>query len=155
MRSSEITTGRTWLLVIEHGEEFFGTLAKFCAEKEIRAGYIPGFVGGFRSARLVGTCRPLQDPEAPLWDEITVESLEVLGGGTLAWDPEQDRVAPHIHVTAGLKANAAEGRTSHLLAAEAQFIVEVPIVEITAPAVTRRREPELYGVPLLHFGAPS
>ncbi|MFF4450182.1 PPC domain-containing DNA-binding protein [Streptomyces sp. NPDC001502] len=103
MRSTRIDTGRTFMLALDHGEDFFTSLTAFCSEQGIRAGFIPSFVGGFSSARLVGSCKPLANPEAPLWEEITVETLEALGGGTLAWDTEQDCLAPHIHVAAGLK----------------------------------------------------
>lgn len=65
MRSTEITTGRSFVLALDHGEDFFAGLAQFCAERNIRSGFIPSFVGGFSSARLVGTCKPMENPEAP------------------------------------------------------------------------------------------
>ncbi|GAA1237047.1 PPC domain-containing DNA-binding protein [Streptomyces rhizosphaericus] len=156
MRYAQIRTGRQYVLALEHEEDLLNGLARFCADHDIRAAYIPTFVGGLRTARLVGTCEPLSDPEAPLWEEITVESLEALGGGTLAWDVEKDRLAPHIHVAAGIKGKSAEGRVSHLLGAKVQFICEIPIVEVIGdaegPALTRRRNPDLFDVPLLSFG---
>ncbi|MEV7465342.1 PPC domain-containing DNA-binding protein [Streptomyces kronopolitis] len=151
MRSTKITRGREFVLAIDHGEDFFDALEKFCTENEVRSGYIPTFVGGFRRARLVGTCGAMDNPEAPLWDAVEVQTLEVIGGGTLAWDTERDRLAPHIHVSAGLKEASADGRTSHLLAAEVQFITELLVVEIAAPALTRPRLGSLYDVPLLTF----
>ncbi|MER5356347.1 PPC domain-containing DNA-binding protein [Kitasatospora sp. NPDC002551] len=151
MRTTEITIGRKFAVALDHGEDFFEALAVFCRETGIRAGYVT-FIGGFSHARLVGTCEPLKHPERPLWEEIEVKTLEVLGNGTLAWDTENDRVAPHIHVTAGLKADAADGRTSHLLGATVQFVTELVIEEWTSPAVTRPRNPDLYDVPLLTFG---
>ncbi|MGD1220576.1 PPC domain-containing DNA-binding protein [Streptomyces krungchingensis] len=156
MRFAQVRTGRQFILALDHGEDLLEGLTRFCADQDIRAGYIPTFVGGLRSARLVGSCKPLADPEAPLWEEITVETLEALGGGTLAWDPEEDRLAPHIHVAAGLKAQSAEGRVSHLLGGLVQFICEIPIVEVVddsdGPVLTRRRNADLYDVPLLGFG---
>lgn len=152
MRATQITKGREFAVAIDHGEEFFPALKKFCAEYGIKSGYIPTFIGGFRSARLVGTCEPLKNPDAPLWDEVEVHTLEALGSGTLAWDTANDRLAPHIHVSAGVKAQAADGRTSHLLGATVQFIAELIVVEITAPAMTRPRIADLYDVPLLTFG---
>ncbi|MFI6113298.1 PPC domain-containing DNA-binding protein [Kitasatospora sp. NPDC051164] len=156
MRYAQVHTGRQFMLALDHGEDFLEGLTQFCADRGIRAGYIPTFVGGLRSARLVGSCEPLADPEAPLWDEITVETLEALGGGTLAWDTEKDCLAPHIHVAAGIKGKSAEGRVSHLLGAKVQFICEIPIIEVTnaaeGPALTRQRSAELYDVPLLGFG---
>ncbi|MEU3296718.1 DUF296 domain-containing protein [Streptomyces longwoodensis] len=156
MRFAQVRTGRQFVLALDHGEDFLTGLTQFCADQDIQAGYIPTFVGGFRAARLVGSCEPLDDPEAPLWEETTVETLEALGGGTLAWDPDKDCLAPHIHVAAGLKARSAEGRVSHLLGATVQFICEIPIVEIVGdgdgPALTRRPNLALYDVPLLGFG---
>ncbi|MFF4531595.1 PPC domain-containing DNA-binding protein [Streptomyces sp. NPDC001407] len=151
MRARSIIWGRSFVLILDHGEDFFTALGDFCREHEIRSAHIPTFIGGFRTAQLVGSCQPLADPEAPVWDEVTFESLEVLGGGTLAWDVETDRLAPHIHVAAGLKADSASGRTSHLLGATVQFVNELVVQEILAPGLIRRRAPDLYDVPLLGF----
>ncbi|MYZ37900.1 MULTISPECIES: PPC domain-containing DNA-binding protein [unclassified Streptomyces] len=157
MRYAQVRTGRQFVLALDHGEDLLDGLTQFCADQGIQAGYIPTFVGGLRSARLVGSCEPLATPEAPLWEEITIETLEALGGGTLAWDTETGCLAPHIHVAAGIKGKSAEGRVSHLLGATVQFICEIPIVEVTnipkGPALTRRRSADLYDVPLLGFGA--
>ncbi|MEV6536929.1 DUF296 domain-containing protein [Streptomyces sp. NPDC051639] len=159
MRFAQVRSGRQFVLALDHGEDLLEGLTQFCEDQGIRAGYIPTFVGGFRSARLVGSCESLADPEAPLWEEITVETLEALGGGTLAWDLENDCLAPHIHVAAGIKGASADGRVSHLLGAKVQFICEIPIVEVVGdaagPALTRRRDPKLYDVPLLGFGTGS
>ncbi|MGA5442426.1 PPC domain-containing DNA-binding protein [Streptomyces griseoincarnatus] len=158
MRTKEITVGRQIMVVLEHGEDFYSGLAEACAKHEIRSGYIPSFVGGFRTARLVGDCRPLENPDAPLWEEVEVEHLEALGGGTLAWNTEENQLAPHIHVAAGIKDASAEGRVSHLLGATVQFICEIPVVEAIrtteGPALTRSRDPLLFGgeVPILGFG---
>ncbi|MYT82369.1 Predicted DNA-binding protein with PD1-like DNA-binding motif [Streptomyces sp. MnatMP-M77] len=157
MRFAQVQPGRHFVLALDHGEDFFGGLAKFCAAQDIRSGIIPTFVGGFSSARLVGSCEPLADPAEPLWDDITIETLEALGGGTLAWDAGNDRLAPHIHVAAGIKGEAADGRVSHLLGATVQFISEIPIIELvndaSGPALTRRPDSSLYNVPLLGFNS--
>jgi len=47
---------------------------------------------------------------------------------------------------------AADGYTSHLLDARVQFLVEMILVEVTAPAMTRPADPALYDVPRLSFG---
>jgi predicted DNA-binding protein with PD1-like motif len=151
MRTTQITRGREFIFAIDHGEDFFTSLEKLCAAHEIRSGYIPTFLGGFRSARLVGACRPLENPEAPIWDPIELETLEAQGSGTLAWDPEKDCLAPHLHVSVGLRAGSAHGRTSHLLAAQVQFTAELVVVEIDSPSLTRPRIPSLFNVPLLTF----
>ncbi|GAB2824228.1 PPC domain-containing DNA-binding protein [Streptomyces daliensis] len=154
MRSIQTTVGRSFLVALDDGEDFMTGLTAFCAEREVRSGSL-SFIGGFRSARLVGSCTPLKNPEAPLWDEVSVEYLEVFGGGTLAWDTEENVLAPHIHVAAGIKGASADGRVSHLLEAAVQFICEITVVEFTGgggePPLTRHRAPELYNVPLLGF----
>ncbi|GHB28811.1 hypothetical protein GCM10010306_021480 [Streptomyces umbrinus] len=150
MRATPITTGRKYVLVLDHGDDFFPSLEKFCRDNEIRSGHIPTLIGGFRSAEIVGTSKPLENPETPLWAAVTVHNLEVIGSGTLAWDPETDRLAPHIHVTTGLKASSAEARTSHLVSAQVQFITELVVEEFTGPALTRSRDLSL-NVPLLRF----
>jgi len=50
-----------------------------------------------------------------------------------------------------LKALSAYGHTSHLLAGTVQFLVEMIIVEVLHPNMSRPRNPELYDVPLLQF----
>ncbi|MEU2516591.1 hypothetical protein [Streptomyces syringium] len=57
-----------------------------------------------------------------------------------------------IHVSAGLKAASADGRTSRLRAAAVQFITELVIVEAASPPLLRVRQANLYDVPLLRFG---
>ena len=47
---------------------------------------------------------------------------------------------------------AADGYTSHLLDARVQFLVEMILVEVTAPAMTRPADPALNDVPRLSFG---
>lgn len=156
MRATEITAGRKFMIAIGHGEDFFEALEKFCAEHGVRAGHIPTFIGGFSSIRLVGCAGPMEHPERPLWEEVELKRpLEVFGSGTLAWNEEENCLAPHIHVSVGIKEEAAEGRTSHLLGGIVQFIGELVVEEITTPEVTRRAAPDLYGVPLLTFGGPG
>jgi predicted DNA-binding protein with PD1-like motif len=153
LRATEITTGRRFMVAIDHGEDFFAALEKFCTEHDFRAGHIPTFLGGFSSIRLVGCSGPMDHPEQPLWEEVVVDQpLEVFGHGTLAWNEEDDCIAPHIHVSAGIKEASADGRTSHLLGGTVQFIGELVIEEITSPRITRRPASDLYGVPLLTFG---
>ncbi|MFF7977501.1 PCC domain-containing protein [Streptomyces sp. NPDC007905] len=64
MRATQFRRGRKFVFAMDHGEGFFTTLEKLCAEHEIRSGYIPTFIGGFRRARLVGTCGAMDNPEA-------------------------------------------------------------------------------------------
>lgn len=61
-------------------------------------------------------------------------------------------ILPHIHVSARLKAQSADGRTSHLLSVKVQFLSVLLIVEVTSPTMTSPRNPDLCDVPLLTFG---
>lgn len=80
-------------------------------------------------------------------------NVEALGGGTIAYDDAHDRIAPHIHVSVGLKEHSATGYTSHLLAATIQFLTEMMlIIEVVAPVMRRIPEANLYDVPLLRIG---
>jgi hypothetical protein len=67
-------------------------------------------------------------------------------------DPKRDEIVPHIHTTLGEKARSATGHTSHLLGARVQFLVEMLVVEVLSPTMTRPVNPDLYNVPLLTFG---
>ena len=152
MRAHELTPGRTFGVNFEHGEDFFETLTKFCREHEIRQGYIPMFIAGFAEVEIVGTCEKLADPQAPVWSRVHLENVEALGCGTIA-DDESGDILPHIHTSVGLKAASATGHTSHLLSARVQFLVEMFVVEVKSPGITRPRNADLYDVPLLTFGA--
>lgn len=152
MRHAQLTEGRRFAIALDDGEDFFPTLTDFCAEQGIRQAWIPNFIGGFREVRLVGACGPLSDPEAPVWDAVTATYVEALGGGTLAWDEEQERLAPHIHLAVGLKADQALGRTSHLLGGVVQFINELLLIEVLSPQMLRPR-PGRHAVPTLTFAS--
>ena len=110
------------------------------------------FVAAFGEADIVGACDKLDDPQAPVWSRTHLTNAEALGCGTIAYDELAGRILPHVHVTLGLKERAADGYTSHLLEARVQFLVEMILVEVTAPAMTRPADPSLYDVPRLIFG---
>lgn len=152
MRSHEMTIGRTIGVTFDHGEDFFTALAEACRTNNVRQGYIPMFIAGFAEARIVGACDKLDDPAAPVWSAVHLSNAEALGGGTIAYDPENGKILPHIHVSVGLKERSATGHTSHLLDATIQFLTEMIIVEVTSPDMLRLPRAELYQVPLLQFG---
>lgn len=149
MRSHELTTGRTFGITFAHGEDFLSTLGDFCRDNGVRQGYIPMFLAGFAEAEVVGTCERLQDPRAPVWSKVHLTNVEALGCGTIA--AAEGEIEPHVHAALGLKERSATGYASHLLSARVQFLTEMFVVEVLAPAMTRRPDPELYDVPLLTF----
>jgi predicted DNA-binding protein with PD1-like motif len=154
LRAAELTMGRTFVVNFDHGDDFYTALAEFCAEHDVRQGFIPMFIAGMRDVQLVGTCKKLEDPDAPVWSSVDLENVEAIGAGTLAYDEESNTVLPHIHVSVGLKAHSATAHTSHLLGAKIQFLTEMYLVEVSAPSFTRTRQPTMYDVPLLTFGIP-
>ena len=50
-----------------------------------------------------------------------------------------------------MKERAAQANTSHLLCAKVQFLTEMLVVEVLGPEMTRLKDKNLYGVPLLNF----
>jgi predicted DNA-binding protein with PD1-like motif len=151
MHSHELTTGRTFGVTFTHGEDFFSSLTEFCRDRGVRQGYIPYFLAGFSATKLVGTCEQLENPQAPVWSHVHLTNVEAQGGGTIAYDPDQDQIKPHIHVSVGLKERSAVAYTSHLIEAKIQFLTELIIVEVVTPQMRRLTEPTLYDVPLLTY----
>ncbi|MBX7267544.1 DUF296 domain-containing protein [Micromonospora sp. Llam7] len=151
MRSQEVVLSRTFAVAFDHGEDFFVALEEFCRTNGVRQGFVPVFIAGFAEVEIVGTCGKLEDPQAPVWSAVHLTNVEALGGGTIAYDETENRIQPHIHVSVGLKEHSATGHTSHLLSAKVQFLTEMLIVEASAPAMSRERNPALYDVPLLRF----
>ncbi|ONI79108.1 DUF296 domain-containing protein [Kribbella sp. ALI-6-A] len=151
MHAAELTRGRTFAVRFDHGEDFFSSLAGFCRQHDVRQGFVPMFIAGLREVELVATCEKVTDREAPVWSSVHLESVEALGGGTLAYDRETHQVLPHIHVAVGLKHQSASAHTSHLLGAKVQFLTEMHLVEIAGPPMSRVRLADLYDVPQLSF----
>ena len=151
MRASELKAGRTFAVMFDHGDDFMPSLATFCQDNNVRQGYIPMFLAGFAEAEIVGTCEKLEDPKAPVWTKVHVTNVEAMGCGTITPD-DSGGILPHIHASVGLKERSATAHTSHLLSAQVQFLTEMIIVEVNAPEMTRRRNRDLYDVPLLRFG---
>jgi predicted DNA-binding protein with PD1-like motif len=152
MRSHLLEIGRTFGITMDHGDDFFTALADFCRANDVTQGYIPAFIAGFATVKIVGTCEKLEDPAAPVWSHVYLENVEAHGAGTVAFNAEKDRIEPHIHVSVGLKAHSALGHTSHLLDAQVLFLTEMIFVEVAAPTMRRRRDPHLFDVPLLTYG---
>ncbi|MEU1812752.1 PPC domain-containing DNA-binding protein [Micromonospora aurantiaca (nom. illeg.)] len=152
MRSHNLTPGRMIGVVFDHGDDFFTALAEACHAHDIKQGYIPMFIAGLSTAKIVGTCQRLDNPNAPVWTHVDFVNVEALGGGTIAWDDTNQKILPHIHLTAGLKEYRATAHTSHLLDATVQFLTEMLIIEIRSPVMRRLPKTDLYDVPQLHLG---
>ncbi|ADL47626.1 PPC domain-containing DNA-binding protein [Micromonospora aurantiaca (nom. illeg.)] len=151
MRSHNLTPGRMISVVFDHSDDFFTALAEACRAHDIKQGYIPMFIAGLSTAKIVGTCQRLDNPNAPVWTHVDLTNVEALGGGTIAWDDTNQKILPHIHITAGLKEYSATAHTSHLLDATVQFLTEMLIIEVVSPARRRLPNSTLYDVPQLHL----
>ena len=71
-RGHDLTIGRTMGIAFDHGEDFLTGLTQFCAEHDIRQGYIPMFIAGLSQVDIVGTCDALDTPDAPVWTKVHV-----------------------------------------------------------------------------------
>ncbi|MFG3702277.1 PPC domain-containing DNA-binding protein [Micromonospora sp. NPDC047620] len=151
MRSHDLTPGRMIGVVFDHGDDFFTALADACRTHNIKQGYIPMFIAGLSTAKIVGTCQRLDNPDAPVWTHVDLTNVEALGGGTIAWDNTNQKILPHIHITAGLKEHSATAHTSHLLDATVQFLTEMLIIEVASPTMRRLPNSTLYDVPQLQL----
>jgi predicted DNA-binding protein with PD1-like motif len=155
MHSRPLTLGRTFGVVFDHGDDFLPTLLRFCEENDVRQAYLPGFLGAFGSAGLIGACEPPADPEAPIWTRKQLEHVEAIGSGTVAVNPATGELAPHVHVATGMRYNNATGHTSHLLDATVQFVIELLVIEVTEPTILRVPHPDLYDIPVLKLDSDS
>jgi predicted DNA-binding protein with PD1-like motif len=150
--TTEITTGRRFLLVLQPGDDVLGSLAAACAERGIEQAYLPVFLGAFTRVSLIGTCSPIADHDAPLPDSVHLEGVEGTGSGTIAWDRATGSVTPHVHVAVGVKAYSANGYAGHLLSATVHYVVEIVLEEVLAPRLTRVPDPAASGLANLSFG---
>jgi predicted DNA-binding protein with PD1-like motif len=151
MRSEELNLGRTFQLVFDHGDDLLPVLKDFCLEEGVRQAYIPMFVGGLAVTDIVGTCNPVDNVDAPVWDVTRLHNVEAFGGGTVVYDIDTDMLREHIHVTVGRKHQGAVGYTSHLKQATVQFTIEMTLVEVLAPRMTRVSASYMPDVPLLSW----
>lgn len=151
MKSAMLKVGRTFSVTFEHGKDFFSELREFCAENDVKQGYIPFFIAGMSEVELVGTCEKIEDKHAPIWSKVYLENVEALGAGTLAFDEETGQISPHIHVSIGQKTDSALARMSHLLNAKVLFLTEMVVVEVIEPHFQHIQNPSLYNVGLLSF----
>src|SRR2546430_13111248 len=125
MHSRPLTLGRTFGVVFDDGDDFLPTLVRFCAQNGVSQAYLPGFLGAFRHAAVIGACDPPEDPMAPIWTRKELEYVEAIGSGSIAVNPATGQLPPHVHVPLRMPVNEATGYTSHLLDATVQFVIEL------------------------------
>lgn len=135
---------RTFVVVLEPGEEAFSTLSRFAEENAITAASLTA-IGAFSSAK-VGWF----DFEARRYEPIVVdaqcEALSLIGDVAI---DDGGKASLHIHAVVGLRDGSTRG--GHLLEATVRPTLEVTLVE--TPAHLRRRRRREMGVALIDLDA--
>jgi uncharacterized protein len=147
MKSKLVAEGageRTFVLVLDPGEEAFATISKFATQQGLSAASLTA-LGAFSGAT-VGWF----DLAQKTYRKIPVEQqCEVLSGiGDIALNDE-GKPSLHMHVVLGLSDGSTRG--GHLLAGSVQPTLEVTLVE--APTHLRRKQRPELGLALIDLGA--
>ncbi|MCX6502848.1 MAG: DNA-binding protein [Microbacterium sp.] len=148
MRSAALTTGRRFLVVLDPGEDLLETVSSWAVAHGVTSATIDMFFGAFRRVGLIAADGPIEDPEAPLPASVDVTYLEGVGAGSISTVDGIPRA--HLHVAAGVKAEAGAAYAGHVLYAETHYTVELVVQEILAPTFAPRLSPE-FGIPCMHF----
>ncbi|MGH7032040.1 MAG: PPC domain-containing DNA-binding protein, partial [Stellaceae bacterium] len=135
---------RTFVLILDPGDEAFTTIARFAASEGLSAASLTA-LGAFSGAT-VGWC----DRAAKSSRKISVgQQCEVLSAiGDIALG-DDGTPSVHIHVVLGLADGSTRG--GHLISGVAQPTLEVIVVE-TPAHLRRKRRPEL-GLALIDLAA--
>jgi uncharacterized protein len=135
---------RTFVLILDPGEEAFATITKFAREQELGAASLTA-LGAFSRAT-VGWFDLGQKAYREIPVEQQCEVLSVLGDIALN---DQGKPSLHMHVVLGLSDGSTRG--GHLLAGIVQPTLEVTLVE--APAHLRRKQRADLGLALIDLSA--
>jgi uncharacterized protein len=135
---------RTFVLILDPGDEAFTTISKFAEEERLSAASLTA-LGAFSNAT-VGWF----DLAARTYRMIPVDQqCEVLSAlGDVALD-DKGKPSLHMHVVLGLSDGTTRG--GHLLTGTVQPTLEVTLVE--APAHLRRRQRPELGLALIDLSA--
>jgi predicted DNA-binding protein with PD1-like motif len=135
---------RTYVLVLDPGEEVFRTIAAFAGEERLSAASLAA-LGAFAEAT-VGWF----DPEAKSYRKIPIaqqcEVLSALGDVALGDDGEPSL---HMHVVLGFSDGSTRG--GHLLEGMVRPTLEVTLTE--TPAHLRRKQRPQLGLALIDLSA--
>jgi len=132
--------GRTFVLILDQGEEAFGAITAFANEKAIKAASVAA-IGAFESAK-VGWF----DLAAKRYNPISVdEQCEVLSLlGDIA-QGDDGKASLHLHAVLGLRDGSVRG--GHFLDGKVRPTLEVTIIG-TASGLRRKRRADL-GIALI------
>lgn len=150
MRSTEVTVGRRFFVVLEPGDDILLAIADACALHGVRQAVVPVFIGAFSSVTLIGTREPVPDPDVPMPQKTTVEWSEGIGTATVFPD-ETGVPIVHLHIAIGDKRDAALGYSGHVLTAVTHYTVELLIEELTDAELVRRPDAASHGLTTVRF----
>lgn len=138
--AAEEGSERTFVLVLDEGEEAFKTITAFAAEQGLSAASLIA-IGAFSQAKIGWF-----DLDAKRYNPIPVdeqcEALSLIGD--IATD-EAGKPSLHMHAVLGLKDGSTRG--GHFLEGRVRPTLEVTLVE-TAAHLRRRKRPDL-GIALI------
>lgn len=137
---SEVEGERTFVLVLDAGDEVMACLAGFVDDENITAASFTA-IGAFTQARVAWFDLEAKD-YVPTEVDQAVEVLSLIGD--VAMD-EKDAPALHAHAVLGLR--DASTRGGHLLEGRVGPTLEVILVEV--PSHLRRRMRLGFGIPLI------
>src|SRR6195256_2963308 len=132
--------GRTFVLVLDQGEEAFAAVTAFSNEKAINAASVAA-IGAFESAE-VGWFDLAAKRYRPISVDEQCEVLSLLGDIAQGDD---GKASLHLHAVLGLRDASVRG--GHLLSGKVRPTLEVTIVE-TASSLRRKKRADL-GIALI------
>jgi hypothetical protein len=141
---NEVGGQRTFVIVLDPGEEAFATLIGFATEQGVDGASLTA-IGAFERAT-VGWF----DLDAKTYRKIPVhEQCEVLSAiGDVALGDDDGKPSLHVHAVLGLSDGTTRG--GHLLEAIVRPTLEITLVE-TPGHLRRRKRPEI-GAALIDLG---
>ncbi|TPJ89747.1 DNA-binding protein [Mesorhizobium sp. B2-5-4] len=140
---NEANGQRTFVVVLDPGEEAFAALTSFAVEQTIGSASLTA-IGAFQRAT-VGWF----DLEAKRYRKIPVdEQCEVLSAIGDVATGDDGKPSLHVHAVLGLSDGTTRG--GHLLEGTVRPTLEVTVVE--APGHLRRRKRAEFGVALIDLG---
>ncbi|ESY98781.1 PPC domain-containing DNA-binding protein [Mesorhizobium sp. LNHC209A00] len=141
---NEANGQRTFVVVLDPGEEAFAALTSFAVEQKIGSASLTA-IGAFQLAT-VGWF----DLEAKTYRKIPVdEQCEVLSAIGDVATGDDGKPSLHVHAVLGLSDGTTKG--GHLLEGTVRPTLEITVVE--APGHLRRRKRAEFGVALIDLGA--
>lgn len=153
MFSSELTTGRRFIVVLQPGDDILPSIVEACERHGIAQGYLPVFLGAFSTVTLIATSEPILDEDAPLPLTASHRNSEGTGSGTLV--TVDGSIVPHVHVAVGAKGDSGAAYAGHLVSGVVQYVTEIVIEEVIEPHLEKRTDAAAHGLANLWFDHPA